>query len=369
MEAERRQVTVLFADMVGFTAFSERAGEEAAFTLMQSLAKLMEDAVREQGGVVQSFTGDGIMAVFGAPVAHEDAPLRACRAAMAILERLKTASKDLEARHGVRPQLRIGVNSGPAVVGKVQGGSDAAVTVLGDTVNVAARLQVLVEPGTALLSESTQRFVHGLVEASCFGEHQIKGKSDSQKAYRLDAIREGATRFDAKVQRGLTTYVGRDRELEKLELGFNAIGPDIRVFDIVGEPGIGKSRLMHEFIGQIVRERVRVLIGNCTPDGQQTPFRAFIEIVRGAFRLSPSDVEAVAARKLDEGLDGLGLRSSESLGLLLNLLGLKPPRGSLEGLDGLLIGLRTRDLLGQLLQARCRLTPLIMVFEDLQWLD
>src|SRR5208337_3236392 len=263
MEAERRQVTVLFADMVGFTAFSERAGEEAAFTLMQSLAKLMEDAVREQGGVVQSFTGDGIMAVFGAPVAHEDAPLRACRAAMAILERLKTASKDLEARHGVRPQLRIGVNSGPAVVGKVQGGSDAAVTVLGDTVNVAARLQVLAEPGTALLSESTQRFVHGLVEASCFGEHQIKGKSDSQKAYRLD---------------------------------------DIRVFDIVGEPGIGKSRLMHEFIGQIVRERVRVLIGNCTPDGQQTPFRAFIEIVRGAFRLSPSDVEAVAARKLDEGL-------------------------------------------------------------------
>ncbi len=243
MEPERRQVTVLFADMVGFTAFSERAGEEAAFTLMQSLAKLMEDAVREQGGVVQSFTGDGIMAVFGAPVAHEDAPLRACRAAMAILERLETASKDLEARHGVRPQLRIGVNSGPAVVGKVQGGSDAAVTVLGDTVNVAARLQVLAEPGTALLSESTQRFVHGLVEASSFGQRQIKGKSDSQKAYRLDAIREWATRFDAKVQRGLTTYVGRDRELEKLELGFDAIGPDIQVFDIVGEPGIGKSRL------------------------------------------------------------------------------------------------------------------------------
>ena len=204
---------------------------------------------------MQSFTGDGIMAVFGAPVAHEDAPLRACRAAMAILERLETASKDLEARHGVRPQLRIGVNSGPAVVGKVQGGSDAAVTVLGDTVNVAARLQVLAEPGTALLSESTQRFVHGLVEASSFGEHQIKGKSDSQKAYRLDAIREGATRFDAKLQRGLTTYVGRVRELEKLELGLNAIGPGIQVFDIVGEPGIGKSRLLHEFIGQIVKER------------------------------------------------------------------------------------------------------------------
>ena len=208
-----------------------------------------------------------------------------------------------------------------------------------------------------------------MVEASSFGEHPIKGKSDPLRAYRLDALREGATRFDAKVQRGLTTYVGRDRELEKLERGFNAIGPGIQVFDIVGEPGIGKSRLVHEFIGQIVKERVWVLMGNCTPDGQQTPFGAFIEIVRGAFRLSPSDVEAVVARKLHEGLDGLGLTSTESLGLLLNLLGLKAAEGSLEGLDGLLIGLRTRDLLGQLLQAHCRLTPLIMLFEDLQWLD
>ena len=141
------------------------------------------------------------------------------------------------------------------------------------------------------------------------------------------------------------------------------------MFDTVGEPGIGKSRLVHEFMRQIVQDRVWVLTGNCTPDGQHTPFRAFIEIVRGAFGLLPSDVEAVVAHKLNEGLDGLGLRSSESLGLLLNLLGLKAPEGSLEGLDGLLIGLRTQDLLGQLLQARCRLTPLILLFEDLQWLD
>ena len=206
MEAERRQVTVLFADMVGFTTFSERSGEEAAFILMQNLAKLMEGAVRDHGGVVQGFTGDGIMAVFGAPVAFEDAPLRACRAALAILARLKAEGGDLEAKHGIRPHLRIGLNSGPAVTGKVRVDADAAVTVLGDTVNVAARLQALAEPGTALMSEATNRLVQGLVEASFAGERRIKGKSELHRAYRLDAIRLGAARFDAKIHRGLTTY-------------------------------------------------------------------------------------------------------------------------------------------------------------------
>src|ERR1700747_2871199 len=125
MEAERRQVTVLFTDMVDFTSFSERSGEEAAYTLMRSLAKLMDDAVREQGGVVQGFTGDGVMAIFGAPVAFEDAPLRACKAALSILDRLKTAGPDFEAKHGLKPQLRIGLNTGIAVIGAVQSRADA----------------------------------------------------------------------------------------------------------------------------------------------------------------------------------------------------------------------------------------------------
>ena len=208
MEAERRQVTVLFTDMVGFTSFSERSGEEAAYTLIRSLSKLMADAVREQGGVVQNFTGDGIMAVFGAPVAFEDAPLRACRAALSILQKLKAANPDLRAKHGVHPQMRIGLNSGTAVVGKVQEGADAGVTVLGDTVNFAARLQALAEPDSIFLSEATHRLVQGMVETTFAGEHQIKGKAEAQKVYLLDAIRSGATRFEAALSRGLSAFVG-----------------------------------------------------------------------------------------------------------------------------------------------------------------
>src|SRR5262249_1589089 len=138
--------------------------------------KLMDEAVRDQGGVVQSFTGDGIMAVFGAPVAFEDAPLRACRAALSILQRLKTAAPDLKAKHGVQPQLRIGLNSGTAGVGKVQEGAEAGITVLGDTVNFASRLQALAEPDAIFLSEATHRLVQGLVDTSFGGELNMSRK-------------------------------------------------------------------------------------------------------------------------------------------------------------------------------------------------
>jgi oligopeptide/dipeptide ABC transporter ATP-binding protein len=368
VEAERRQVTVLFTDMVGFTTFSERSGEEAAFTLMRSLSKLMGEAVREQGGVVQGFTGDGIMAVFGAPTAFEDAPLRACRSALAILERLDTAGGGLEAKHGVRPQLRIGINTGLAVVGQVESG-DAAVTVLGDTVNFAARLQFLAEPGSIFMSEATQKLVQGMVDATFVGEHAIKGKSERQKAYRLDAVRHGATRFEAAISRGLSAFVGRERELEVLDRALIEASSQLQVVDLVAEPGMGKSRLLHEFRQRIGKERAFVLSGSCSPDGQQTAFLPFIEVVRGSFRVDAGEAEKDVAQRLEAGLTALGLHSQRNLGLLLHLLGLKVPEGALTGLDGLLIGLHTRELLQQLLEVRCRLSPVVMVIEDLHWID
>jgi class 3 adenylate cyclase len=369
VEAERRQVTVLFTDMVGFTSFSERSGEEAAYTLMRSLSKLMDEAVREQGGVVQSFTGDGIMAVFGAPVAFEDAPLRASRAALSILQRLKAAGPDLEAKHGVRPRLRIGLNTGTAVVGKVEEGADAGVTVLGDTVNLAARLQLLAEPDSAFISAATHRLLQGSIDATFAGEHTIKGKSEPQRVYRLEAVRQGATRFDAAVSRGLSDFVGRERGGEQLERALDMARSELHVVDLAAEPGMGKSRLLHEFRKRIGKDQAFVVFGSCSSDGQQTPFLPFIEVVRGSFQVSIGEAEIDITQKLQAGLKSLGLLSARNLGLLIHLLGLKAPDDALAGLDGVLIGLRTRELLPQLLEARCRLSPVVIVIEDLHWID
>jgi len=369
LEGERRQVTVLFADLVGFTSFSERSGEEAAFALMQRVASMMTSVVEEQGGSVRNFTGDGIMALFGVPTALEDAPLRACRTALTIHDRLASAASDIAATHGIRPQLRIGINTGPAVVAKVPSGHSSTVTALGDTVNLASRLQALARPEGVLLSEATHRLVQGLTETEPAGEHEIRGKSERQRVFRLLCLREGASRFDAALSRGLTDYVGRSRELETLDRCLGESSAGLRIVDVVGEPGIGKSRLLYEFRSRLGDRRVFVLAGSCSPDGQQTPFRPFIEVVRASFRIKIGEAEPDVIRKLDKGLEVLGLASQQNLGLLLNLLGLNPPPGALQGLDGTLIGLRTRDLLLSLLHARCRITPVIMLVEDLHWVD
>ena len=227
MEAERRHVTVLFADMVGFTPFSERWGEEAAYSLMRSLSKLMGESVNEQGGIVESFTGDGIMAAFGA---LEDAPLRACRAAVTILERLKETGPDLEAKHGIRPEIRIGLNTGPAVIGEVGGYAPARSSFHGDTINFAARLQTLAEPGSAIMSETTHRLVQGMAESRFAGEHWIKGKAKPQRVFRLEAIRQSVARFESALSRGLTPYVGRSCELETLKQSLAEAGSDASGF-------------------------------------------------------------------------------------------------------------------------------------------
>ena len=276
---------------------------------------------------------------------------------------------DLEARHGARPQLRISINSGAAVVGNVQGGVDAGVAVLGDMSTSLRACSPWPRPGSAgQWSETTYRHVEGLVEATFTGERQIKGKSNAVKTYRLDGVREHAMRFDAKVQRGLTRHVGRDGSWRNWSTALAPFGAGLRVFDIRGEPGIGESRLVHGFSGRSSEARASPH-RNCTPDGQRTPFLSLHRDRARSIPVIARRQRCCRGRKLDEGLQGLA-SAPRIISVYCSIyLALDPPRGALGGLDGVLIGLRARELLKRLTLTRSRLTPMILVFEDLHWID
>jgi class 3 adenylate cyclase/tetratricopeptide (TPR) repeat protein len=369
-DGQRRQVTVLFADMADYTPMAERIGEEAVFTLMQDVIGRMSEAVHAHGGAVQNVTGDGLMALFGAPVAVEDAPLKACRAALDIQDRMRTLAGAAEARHGVVPQFRVGLHTGPLVVGQVGDDQRTEVTALGDTVNLAARLQGEAEPGGIVMSEATQRLVTGYAESTFLGERAIKGKSEPQRVHSLVGLKSEVSRFDVSVSRGLTTLVGRQAELETLTRCWEeARAGALRIVDIVGEAGIGKSRLVHDFRLLLDADKVFILQGRCTAEGATTPFLPFIEIVRASFRMLAQSKRADVERRLRRGLETLGIDVAGSLPYLLNLLGHEAAGGVVNALDSETVGVRTRDALLALLRERRRISPVIMFIDDLHWMD
>jgi hypothetical protein len=287
---------------------------------------------------------------------------------LSIQKRVVEQSQTIEARYGLRPELRIGINTGLAIVGRVENGEDTILTALGDAVNLASRLQELCPPGSVVVSETTHRLVEGRVEAHCEGERWIRGKNRPQSIFQLQSIRAGAGRFEAALRRGLTKFVGRGVELEVLDKCFGRAQNAAQVCDVAGDPGIGKSRLLFEFRKR-VKSQAFILSGSCSHDGQRTPLLPFIEVVRSAFRIQPDDDDTAIADKLLDGLTAVGLYSGQNLGLLASLFGLRPPARSLDGLDAALVGLRTRDLLIDLLRARCALSSVVLMLEDLHWID
>lgn len=365
---ERRLVSVLFTDMVGYTATIEKLGEEKSVHFARMLYEMLTTVVQENGGAVRGFAGDSIMAIFGVPVALEEAGLKACRAAVALHEAFAEAGDNIEARFGVRPIMRVGVCSGSVVVAAVEGEA-GELTAVGNTVNLASRIQSLAPEGGCLICDNTRRLVEWRADLSFEGEYTIKGVTRQQKLWRLRSMREGTTRFDVSVGRGLTRYIGREAELSTVADAFDASATGLRAVDFVAEPGLGKTRLIFEFLRSEKSKPARIFTGHCTSDGQQVPFLPFIEVVRNSFRIQDEDEPEEIAGKLRAGLERRRLYTEENLGLLMNLLGLVPPEGSLEGLDGVLVGLRTRDLLPALLKAQCDMGPVILLVEDIHWID
>jgi class 3 adenylate cyclase len=251
IEGERKQVTVLFVDVSGFTALSARLDPEDVHALMTRAFELMLAEVHRYEGTVNQFLGDGIMALFGAPIAHEDHGQRAVRAALGIQRALADYQCDLARHRALTFKVRQGLNSGLVVVGSIGRDLRMDYTAVGDTTNVAARLQQSAEPGQIVIGESTHRLVADYFDTRPLGELAVRGKAEPVRAWVVEAARAGVTRLDAGAQRGLTPLVGRVRELEAFDAAFGrARAGHGQVVFVVGEPGIGKSRLLYEFRGR-----------------------------------------------------------------------------------------------------------------------
>lgn len=370
IEGERRQVTILFADMQDYTPLAERLGEEKVYDVMNRVYARMLEAVHQCEGIVQELTGDGILALFGAPIALEDAPVRACQAALEIQQQMNALGVEIEADCGVHPRVRIGVHTGPVVVGTVGTDLRMEFKAVGDTVNLASRLESLAEPETILISEVTHRLVEAYVESTYVGEQKVKGKSELQKCFRLEGMMATSERFDASLRRGLTPLVGLEQELQFLTEKLRDTQQGItHVVDVIAEAGNGKTRLLYEFKRSLNREDVLILEMQCTASGQSTAFSPVIAILKTMFHLHEHMALQEVETRVTDGLNELGLKTDTILPLLLNLLGISIRTDEFRGLDAEIIGARTRGALKEVCEAYCSRSKTVILIEDLHWID
>ncbi|MBL7205684.1 MAG: AAA family ATPase [Desulfobacteraceae bacterium] len=372
IEGERKQVTVMFCDMEGFTPLVEKLGAEDAYGIMDQIYEILIHKVHDYEGTVNEMTGDGIMALFGAPIALEDAPQRAIRSAMAVhLEMTKFSDKIKEEKKGIPPlKMRIGVHTGPVVVGTLGNDLRVEFKAVGDTVNLASRMEGLAEPGTSYVTEETFKLTEGFFRFEGLGEREVKGREELVNVYRVIAPSTRRTRFDVSAEQGLTPFIARRRELELLLDGFErAKGGRGQAFSIVSEAGIGKSRLLYEFRKAVSNEDTSFLEGKCLSYSRGVAYHPVIDILKANFDIRDGDGDSEVKEKVKRGLKVLGVDEAPTLPYVLELLSVKD-----SGIDN--IQMSPEGKKDQIIEALKRIVlkgsemrPLIMAFEDLHWID
>jgi len=369
MEGERKQVTVLFADVKGFTSISEKLDAEEVQTLIgECLIFLIEEIHRYEGTIAQ-FLGDGVMALFGAPIAHEDAPQRALYASLAIRERLSQYAEKLK-KQGIDFNMRIGINTGPVVVGRIGDDLTMEYTAMGDTVNLASRMESTARPGTVLVSENTYKMARDFFQFTSLGKVQVKGKEEPVEAYELLEPTEVATRIEAAIVRGLTKFVGRHREMEALKEAFEKARSGAgQVIGIVGEAGVGKSRLLLEFRQMLPQGEYTYLQGRCLHYGGSMAYLPFIDILRLFFDIKEGDREYVIKKKMAEKTGQLDDKLRDSLPPLYDILSLKVEDEDYLKLDPPLKRAKIFESIRNLLIRESQNKPLVLAVEDLHWID
>ena len=372
IEGERKQVTVMFCDMEGFTQISERLGPEEAYGVMDRIYELLIHKVHDYDGTVNEMTGDGIMALFGAPIALEDAPQRAIRSAMAIHREMAKFSDEIKKeKEGISAlKMRVGIHSGPVVVGTLGNNLRVEFKAVGDTVNLASRVEGLAEPGTTYVTEETFKISEGLFRFEALGKKRVKGKEEPVKVYRVIAPSTRRTRFDVSAERGLTPFVGRERELEILLDGFERSKTGRgQAFSIVSEAGVGKSRLLYEFRKAVTGEDMMFLEGRCLSYSRGVAYHAFIDILKANFDIRESDGDPEIREKAKRGLKILGIDEVSTLPYLLELFSVKD-----SGIEQIPMSPEARrdrfkEVFRRITLKGSEIRPLITAYEDLHWAD
>ena len=358
VEGERKQITVLFADLKGSMELLTGRDAEEARNLLDPLLKHMMDAVHRYEGTVNQVMGDGIMALFGAPLAHEDHALRACYAALEIL-----ASVDSHL------EVRIGLNSGPVIVRAIRSDLHMDYSAIGETTHLAARMEQIASPNSVYLTESTHRLVEPFVVVDPLGPTIIKGVSTPIPVFVLRSAHGPIEVGRLRSASHRTRFVGRERELDVLQRALDASAKgDVRIVGITGEAGIGKSRLCFEFAEQCRSRSIQVWHIGATPYGRVMPFALLLDFLRRYFRIGPEDVVSVLRGKVEGRLRGTDRHDSDDAALLLDLLGVADER-SVPSIDPNFRRQTLLDALKRLIWLESRQRFSVFVFEDLQWLD
>jgi adenylate cyclase len=370
IEGERKQVTVLFADVADFTALSTRLDPEELHAVMDGCFQRVMEAVHRYEGTVNQFTGDGVMALFGAPIAHEDHAVRAVAAALAIQNALADYAVELAETRAIDFGLRIGLNTGPVVVGKIGDDLRMDYTAQGETVNLAARLQAAATRGGVLISEATHRLVSRTFVTDDRGELVVKGIAHPVRAFAVSAERRRRSRFEAAVERGLTPLAGRDRELGFVDGCFEGAREGKgQVLSLVGDAGSGKSRLAYELRARLEGRALGAWKADCLPHGETAPFHVVTEFLRASFGLEQGEPAAAQIGKVEAVVRDLDPALEWAIPYCKLLLALPATELDNQGLDEAQRKRRALEAVKALLYRAADRGPQVLVVEDLQWID
>ena len=370
LQGERKQITVLFADVVGSTELIRDRDPEEAQRLLDGAVQQMMTAVHRYEGTVSRLQGDGLMAMFGAPVAHEDHAVRACYAALAMLEGVREYADEVRQAHGVAIQIRVGLNSGEVIVRLISDDLHMDYTAMGPTVHLAARMEGLAKPGAVLLNASTLTLADGLIEVRPLGAAPVKGLEQPVDVYELIGAGVARTRLQASAARGLTPFVGRqeeratiDRALARAQAGHG------QVVALVAEAGVGKSRLVWEAAHSDHASGFRMLQTGAVSYGQTTAWLPISDLLRTYFHIESRDDHAAMRAKVIGGMQALDPALAPDLPPLLALHDLPAEDDAWTALDPPRRRAATLDAVRRLVLRESQKQPLLLVFEDLHWID